>query len=50
MTKYPALKALVYFDTPKAQNGADIRIDSSAQSLAEFQKIATDPRFNVQIP
>jgi hypothetical protein len=49
MAKYPALKAMVYFDSPKTQNNTDTRMDSSAQSLAEFRKIAADPRFNVSV-
>jgi beta-mannanase len=49
LAKYPALKALVYFDSPKTQSGGDLRIDSSAASLAAFQKIAADPRFNVRV-
>jgi hypothetical protein len=49
MAKYPALKAMVYFDSPKTQNGTDTRMDSSAQSLTEFRKIAADPRFDVSV-
>jgi beta-mannanase len=49
MKKFPALKAMVWFDTAKDQNGADIRIDSSSQALVEFRKIAADPRFVVKV-
>jgi beta-mannanase len=49
LAKYPALKALVYFDSPNTQTGGDLRIDSSAAALAAFKKIAADPRFNVRI-
>ncbi|HKT02315.1 MAG TPA: DNRLRE domain-containing protein [Rugosimonospora sp.] len=49
LAKYPAVKAMVYFDTPHNQAGLDTRIDSSAQSLAQFRRIAADPRFEVRI-
>jgi hypothetical protein len=49
LKKFPALKGMVWFDTAKDQNGADIRIDSSPRSLVEFRKIAADPRFVVRV-
>ena len=49
LTRYPALKAMVYFDAPTVQSGLDSRIDSSPAALAAFKKIAADPRFNVRI-
>jgi glycosyl hydrolase family 26 len=49
LAKYPALKAMVYFDAPSVQSGLDSRVDSSAASLTEFKKIAADPRFNVRV-
>jgi beta-mannanase len=49
LAKYPALKGMVYFDSPKVQSGGDTRMDSSAASLAEFRTIAADPRFDVRV-
>jgi hypothetical protein len=49
LSNFPAVKGMLWFDTAKDQNGSDIRIDSSAQSLVEFKKIAADPRFKVKI-
>jgi len=49
LAKYPALKAIVAFDSPSTQSGGDLRIDSSPAALAAFKKIAADPRFNVRI-
>jgi hypothetical protein len=49
LDNFPAIKGMVWFDTAKDQNGSDIRIDSSPQSLVEFRKIAADPRFVVQV-
>lgn len=49
LKKFPAIKGMLWFDTAKDQNGSDIRIDSSPQSLTEFRKIAADPRFVVKI-
>jgi hypothetical protein len=45
----PAIKAMVAFDTASDQQGLDMRIDSTPQALASFQKIATDPIFTVDI-
>jgi hypothetical protein len=47
---YPALKAMVYFDTAKDQDGRDIRINTSPASTAAFRKIAASPLFNVDLP
>jgi hypothetical protein len=49
MKAMPAIKAMVAFDTASDQQGLDMRIDSTPQSLASFKKIATDPIFNVNI-
>lgn len=49
LVKFPAIKGMFWFDTAKDQNGSDIRIDSSPLALAEFRKIAADPRFVVQV-
>ncbi len=49
LSKYPALKAMLYFDAPSTQSGGDLRIDSSPAALTAFQKIAADPRFNVRV-
>jgi Glycosyl hydrolase family 26 len=49
LDKFPAIKGMLWFDTAKDQNGADIRIDSSPLALTEFQKIAADKRFVVRV-
>jgi hypothetical protein len=49
LKNFPAVKGMVWFDTESDQNGSDIRIDSSTGALAEFQKIALDPRFEVRV-
>jgi len=49
LAKYPALKAMLYFDAPSVQSGLDSRVDSSPAALAAFRKIAADPRFNVRV-
>ncbi len=46
---YPALKALVYFDSPRAPRG-DTRIDSSPQALAAFRVIANLPVWSILRP
>jgi hypothetical protein len=45
----PAIKAIVAFDTESDQQGLDMRIDSTPQALASFQKIAADPIFQVRV-
>jgi hypothetical protein len=49
LNNFPAIKGMFWFDTEKDQNGSDIRIDSSPQSLTEFRKIAADRRFDVKV-
>jgi beta-mannanase len=49
MKAMPAIKALVAFDTASDQQGLDMRIDSTPEALASFQKIAADPVFHVKI-
>jgi hypothetical protein len=49
LSKLPAIKGLVYFETAKDQSGHDIRVDDTTQALAAFQKIAADSRFNVKL-
>jgi hypothetical protein len=46
----PAIKGLMYFDARDAPGApGDLRVDSSAQSLREFKKIAADPIFKVKV-
>jgi beta-mannanase len=45
----PAIKALVYFETAKDQNGHDIRMDNTTTELNAFNTIAADPRFNIKL-
>jgi hypothetical protein len=47
---FPALKAMVYFDTVKDQDGRDIAINTSAASTAAFRTIAESSLFNVYLP
>lgn len=50
LAKRPAIKAIVYFDTAKDDQGdRDISINSTAANLAAFQKLAANPLFNVTI-
>ena len=50
LAKRPAIKAIVYFDTAKDDEGdRDISINSTATSLAAFKKLAADPVFRVRI-
>lgn len=49
LKNFPDVQGMFWFDTASDQNGSDIRIDSSKQSLAEFRKIAADPRFDVEV-
>jgi hypothetical protein len=46
--QFPAIKGLVYFDSPNAPKG-DTRPDSSAAALAEFRKLAESTAFSVTL-
>lgn len=41
---FPAIKALVYFDSPRAPKG-DTRVDSSQEALEAFRRLGTLPAF-----
>ncbi|GID94300.1 glycoside hydrolase family 26 protein [Amorphoplanes digitatis] len=50
LKKRPAIKAIVYFDTKKDDQGdRDISINSTKTALTAFKKLAADPIFNVKI-
>jgi hypothetical protein len=50
LRKRPAIKAIVYFDTKRDDEGnRDISIGSSKPSLAAFRKLAANPIFNVKL-
>jgi beta-mannanase len=50
LAKRPAIKAIVYFDTKKDDEGdRDISINSTATALAAFKKLAADPVFSVKL-
>jgi hypothetical protein len=46
--RYPAIKALVYFDSPNAPKG-DTRPNSSNPALTEFRKLAGQSMFGVPV-
>ncbi|MEV6632846.1 DNRLRE domain-containing protein [Actinoplanes sp. NPDC051470] len=50
LSKRPAIKAIVHFDTEHDDEGdRDISITSTKTGLAAFKKLATDPIFNVKL-
>ncbi|GAB1692856.1 DNRLRE domain-containing protein [Krasilnikovia sp. M28-CT-15] len=50
LAKRPAIKAIVYFDTAKDNEGdRDISINSTASSLSAFKSLAADKIFDVKI-
>jgi beta-mannanase len=50
LRKRPAIKALVYFDTKRDDEGdRDISINSSRRSLAAFRTLAANPIFDVKL-
>jgi beta-mannanase len=50
LRKRPAIKAMVYFDCVKDDEGdRNISIESSPETLAAFRKIANDPTFRVKL-
>jgi beta-mannanase len=49
LSKLPAVKAVVYFETAKDQLGHDIRMDDTPEALAAFKKLAANPLFDVKL-
>ena len=50
LAKRPAIKAIVYFDTARDDEGdRDISINSTASALTAFKKLAADPIFKVRL-
>jgi beta-mannanase len=50
LRKRPAIKAVVYFDTERDDEGdRNISVASTPQSLATFRDLAADPLFNVDL-
>jgi hypothetical protein len=50
LAKHPKVKAIVYFDTAKDDQGdRNIAVDSTADSLTAFRKVAASPMFDVEI-
>jgi len=48
LARYPAIRALVYFDSPAAPRG-DTRPDSSGVALAEYRRLAGSTLFPVEV-
>jgi hypothetical protein len=48
LRRYPAIKALVYFDSPRSPKG-DTRPDSSGAALAEYRRLADSTTFAVHL-
>jgi hypothetical protein len=48
IARFPAIKALVYFDSPNAPKG-DTRPDSSQPALAAFRRLAESTLFSVTL-
>jgi hypothetical protein len=46
---FPAIKALLYFDSSRAPRG-DTRVDSSRAALTVFRELAADPHFRQSVP
>ncbi|GIE97844.1 hypothetical protein Ari01nite_53090 [Paractinoplanes rishiriensis] len=50
LATHPKVKAIVYFDTAKDDEGdRNIAVNSTADSLTAFRKVAASPIFNVKI-
>ncbi|MEU4239320.1 DNRLRE domain-containing protein [Actinoplanes sp. NPDC026619] len=50
LLKHSKIKAVVYFDTAQDNEGdRNIAVDSTADSLTAFRKVAAEPLFNVEL-
>lgn len=45
--RYPRIKAMVYFNTPRNQQGYDSRVDGTAEGLRAYRSLGADERFRV---
>jgi hypothetical protein len=48
LSRFPAIKALMYFDSPAAPKG-DTRPDSNTEALGEFRALAESAHFTVTL-
>jgi hypothetical protein len=49
ITRFPRIKALIHFDTPRNQDGRDSRVDSTAGALRAYRRLGALPVFQVEI-
>jgi len=49
LQQHPAIRAMVYFDSPQAPKG-DTRIDSTAASLSAFRTLSSNSIFDLTVP
>lgn len=49
IARYPRIRAMVYFDTPRDQHGRDSRVDATADSLRAYRELGAQPPFRVRV-
>jgi hypothetical protein len=49
LARFPNVRAMVYFDTPRGQRGRDSRVDATPESLAAYRRLGRLPAFHVRV-
>lgn len=49
IARFPRIRAMVYFDTPRDQHGRDSRVDASADSLRAYRELGAGASFRVRV-
>ena len=47
--RFPNIRAMVHFDTPRNQKGRDSRVDSTRDALQAYRRLGRLPIFQVQV-
>ncbi|MEU7908680.1 glycosyl hydrolase [Actinoplanes sp. NPDC049118] len=47
--RFPNIRAMVHFDTPRSQKGRDSRVDATAASLRAYRELGRMPIFQVDV-
>jgi hypothetical protein len=49
LSRFPNVRAMVYFDTPHNQDGRDSRVDATPESLEAYRRLGRLPIFQVRV-
>jgi hypothetical protein len=49
ITRFPRIRAMVHFETPRSEEGRDSRVDATRESLAAYRSLGRLPIFQVEV-